>query len=218
MKRIILSIVCLVFSVSAAFAQQPNMSVYGKHSSSSPSKQSQFVTFLQKLDYSAELTFAVPFDSYSKFSFGANITAIHHFSDTLHVGLGLGFWGVTALQEEIYTKSFDDSERQYGMNAMLPIYAQLKVSPMRFDKWTPFVKLNVGVAIRLNEGSIGGFMFEPALGTDFKINKDLSLDLALGTQWLQTAYLYHDYWYQEGLVEKIGAATLGLQLHVGLNF
>lgn len=218
MKRIILSAICLVISVSAALAQEPNMSVYGKRSSSNPYNKSNFTAFMEKLDYSAEMTLAVPFDSYSKFSFGANATAIHHFSDTLHVGMGLGLWGVFALQEEVYSQSFDESERQYGLNMLLPIYAQLKVSPMRFDKWTPFVKLNVGAAIRLNKGSIGGFMFEPILGTDYKISKDYSMVIALGTQWFQTGYLYTNYLYEKGRVEKIGASTMGLQLHVGLNF
>lgn len=216
MKRIILSALCLVFSVSAVWAQQPNMSVYGRHSGSNPMNKSKFVTFVEKLNYSAEVTAAVPFDSYSKFSFGANFTAIHHFSDTLHVGLGLGFQAVNALQEEVYKQQFDQSERQYGMNYLLPLYAQLKVSPMRFNKWTPFVKLNVGAAIRLNKGSIGGFMFEPMLGTDFKVGKKVAMDFALGTQWLQTGYVYNNYWYNQS--EEIGAATLGLQLHVGVNF
>lgn len=218
MKRTILAAICLVLSVSAAWAQKPNMSVYGKHSSSNPFNKSNFVAFMEKLDYSAEVTMALPFDSYSKFSLGGTVTAIHHFNDTLHVGLGAGLWGVFALQEEIYSQPFDDAERQYGMNALLPVYAQLKVSPMRFDKWTPFVKLNVGAAIRLNKGTVGGFMFEPMLGSDYKISKDYSMTIALGTQWLQTGYLYTNYMYEDGLVEKIGAATLGLQLHVGLNF
>lgn len=218
MRRIILAALCLVFSVSAALAQQPNMSVYGKHASSTPMNKSKFVSFVEKLDYSAEATMAVPFDSYSKFSIGANVTAVHHFSDTLHVGMGLGVWGVASLQEERYVSAFDDSERQYGMNVLLPIYAQLKVSPMRFDDFKPFVKLNAGVAIRLNHGSIGGFMLEPMLGTDYKVTKNLTMCVALGTQWLQTGYLYYGYWYEPDAVEEIGAATLGLQLHVGFNF
>lgn len=218
MKRIILTALCLVVSVSAALAQQPNMSVYGKHAGSNPLHKSKFVTFVQKLDYSAEMTMAVPFDSYSRFSIGANVAAIHHFSDTLHVGMGVGLLGVAALQEEIYQTAFDDSERQYGMNALLPIYAQLKVSPMRFGDFKPFVKLNVGAAIRLGQGYIGGFMFEPILGTDYKVTKDLTMIVALGTQWLQTSYMYYGYWYNPDVAEEIGAATLGLQLHVGFNF
>lgn len=213
MRKFYLLLLISVLSVSAAFAQKPHMSVYEGRSSANPSKLSKF---LKKIDYSAELTAGPALDDRSRFSLGVCFFAAHRFNDTVSLALGAGFRGAQGKQLEFFDPSFAVVSSKYDFEVLLPIFARLKTTPYRFGKWTPAMMLDLGAAIRLTESRMGGLFFEPALGVDYKLNNQLTLNLALGLNWMQTAYEYQNYWYNQ--TERIGSSTTTLMCHIGLDF
>lgn len=213
MRKIYVLLLLSILSVSAVFAQKPHMSVYEGRSPGTPSKLSKF---FKQLDYSAELSAGPAFDDRSRFSLGVCFLAEHHFNDTLAVCLGAGFRGVQGKQAEIFNTEYAVATSKYDFEVLMPVYARLKATPYQFGKWTPAMMVDLGAAIRLTKSQMGGFFFEPAVGADYKINSHLLLTLALGVNWMQTAYNYENYWYNQS--ERIGSSTTTLMLRMGLDF
>lgn len=213
MRKLYAILLISVLSVSAVFGQKPHMSVYEGRSSMNPSKLSKF---LKGLDYSAELSAGPSLDDRSKFSLGVCFFAAHRFNDTLSLGLGAGFRGSQGKQIEIFNPVYAVASSKYDFEVLLPVFARLRATPYRFGRWTPGVMLDLGATIRLTESRMGGLFFEPALGVDYKLNSRLKLNLALGVNWMQTAYNYENYWYSQ--TERIGSSTTTLMCHVGLDF
>lgn len=213
MRKLGVFLLISIISVSIAFAQKPRMSVYEGRSSANPSKLSKF---LKQIEYSAELSAGPAIDDRSKFSLGVSFLAAHHFNDTVALNLGVGFRGTQGKQTEFFTPQYAVATSSYDFEVLLPLFARIKATPYRFGKWTPAIMLDLGAAFRLTKSQMGGFFFEPALGMDYKLNSHLFLNMALGLNWMQTAYDYQNYWYTQS--ERIGSSAMTLMFHMGLDF
>lgn len=213
MKKLFLLTIVVIFSVSSLYAQEPNMSVYGrKHSVNS----AKIAKFFKSLHYSDELMVGVGLDPRSHFSFGDLAVAYHRFGDTLSLGVGLGLQGSMLLDNMHYFYQSDEVSCNYSMALLMPIFVRAKVSPFRFGQWVPFMRLDVGGVLHFGNAFGGGFAFAPALGTNMMVNNKLNLFFALSCQWMQTSYEFDGYLGQTASIQ--GSSATSLMLHAGIDF
>ena len=213
MKRIFLLIMVAICFATSVYAQEPNMSVYGRKGISISPKVSKF---FKNLRYSDELMLGVGLDSRSSFAVGDVATVYHRFGDTAAVGIGTGLLASRMLDNMYYFASTDDVSRHYSMQVLLPLFFRCKVSPWRFGQWHPFGRFDVGGVVRLSEGYGGGLFFAPALGTNLQTGKNLNLFFALSMHWMQAGYLFESYIGQPA--EVVGSSATSLMLHAGIDF
>lgn len=213
MKKLFLLTIVAIFSVSSLYAQEPNMSVYGrKHSVNS----AKIAKFFKSLHYSDELMVGLGLDPRSHFSFGDLAVAYYRFGDTLSLGVGLGLQGSMLLDNMHYFYQSDEVSRNYSMALLMPIFVRAKVSPFRFGQWAPFMRLDVGGVLHFGNSFGGGFAFAPALGTNMMVNNKLNLFFALSCQWMQTSYEFDGYLGQTSSIQ--GSSATSLMLHAGIDF
>ena len=127
---------------------------------------------------------------YSNTSFGATMINGYRFNDYFFIGAGVGFGYSNAL-------NWVDID-QYGVTKesrtdayLIPVFANVKANFTK-GKVSPFFRFNVGYTFDANQyiRDAPGFMVEPALGLDVKLDAKNTLYAAFGLKLQHAEYSY----------------------------
>jgi len=125
---------------------------------------------------SAEIGYAVGVGKYNNDIFNLSIINGYRFNNTFFAGIGVGVGYSNALNGvDISTLGIT---REYRTDAILiPVYANIKANLSKDSKISPFLSLNVGYTIDVNQylKDAPGLYIQPNFGIDFKMTDKTSI-------------------------------------------
>ncbi len=125
---------------------------------------------------SVGIGYAVGVGKYNNDIFNLSMINGYRFNDTFFSGIGVGVGYSNALNGvDISTLGITTEFRNEAI--LIPIYANIKANLSKDNKISPFLSLNVGYTIDVNQylKDAPGIFIQPNFGVDFKITDKTSI-------------------------------------------
>lgn len=125
---------------------------------------------------SVEIGYAIGVGKYNNDIFNLSMINGYRFNDTFFAGIGVGVGYSNALNGvDISTLGITTEFRTEAI--LIPIYANIKANLSKDNKISPFLSLNIGYTIDVNQylKDAPGFFIQPNFGVDFKITDKTSI-------------------------------------------
>lgn len=183
------------------------------------------MTYAQQKGFEAsiEANVGIGLDNCTKYSFGANVIGGYRFSDYIFIGAGIGYSYINGLYYSNYeyiSKGNSYSYKSYDVRNNLNVFARAKFN-MTKTKVSPFISVDLGGTFALTSNSIkmaNGFMYEPALGCDFKLKEKHKVYVMLGYKGMQYQYRAFDTTYGSTDDEMRKTSAGAFCIHLGFTF
>lgn len=170
-----------------------------------------------------EVNGSVGLDKCTKYTFGANFIGGYRFNDSFFIGAGVGYTYLEGLYYHSYEyvgKYNSQNYDSYDVRSNLQIFVRTKLN-LTSTKVSPFVMIDLGGTFGLTSNEIkmaNGFMYEPAIGVDFKINEKQTVYAMLGYKGQQYQYKYFNLTYGDTSIETLKENSGGFCFHLGFKF
>ena len=170
-----------------------------------------------------EVNGSVGLDNYTKYTFGANFIGGYRFNDSFYIGAGVGYTYLEGLYYSSYEyvgKYYSKEYDSYDVRSNLQVFVRTKLN-LSSTKVSPFVMIDLGGTFGLSSNEIkmaNGFMYEPAIGVDFKINETQTVYAMLGYKGQQYQYNYFNLTYGNTSDEMLKENSGSFCFHVGFKF
>ena len=199
MKKILLIIACLLSFYGNIYAQDKGF------------------------EKAIEVNGSIGLDKYTKYTFGANFITGYRFNNSFYIGAGVGYTYLEGLYYSSYeyvSKYNSQKYDSYDARSNLQIFVRTKLN-LTSTKISPFILVDLGGTFGLTSNEIkmaNGFIYEPAIGVDFKINENQTVYVMLGYKGQQYQYEYFNLTYGDTSDNMYKVNAGSFCFHLGFKF
>lgn len=172
---------------------------------------------------SLEANVGIGLDDYTKYTFGVNVIGGYRFNDFISLSAGIGYTYLNGLYYSNYEylgKGDSYRHKSYDVRSNLNVFARAKIN-MTKTKVSPFILVDLGGTFGLASSSVkmaNGFMYEPALGCDFKLKEKHKVYVMLGYKGMKYEYSAFDTTFGSAGEDIRKTTANSFCIHLGFTF